>query len=157
MFFISLLFNSTDKKSTWVLIKKYLEEKKTNFNRQFSSDLQVTFSIQCLCETFCGIWKRMKNWIFSICKKLYPSHLPNPASYLFTLNEFKLNYFYSNRLNTGLKKPIYGPKCLIFKWLRNLCDLTILIPDTHSVRYSDVQYSDGYFMLLWNYFLLDDS
>ena len=45
---------------------------------------------------------------------------------------------YSNGgLKTGLKKPEYGPKCPVFKWSTKLCDLTIWIPDIHSVQYSD--------------------
>ena len=51
---------------------------------------------------------------------------------------------YSNTsLKTGLKKPIYGPKCWVFEWSAKSFDLTIWIPDTHSVQYLDVRYSDG--------------
>ena len=28
-------------------------------------------------------------------------------------------------LKTGLKKPVYGPKCLVFKWSAKSCDFTI--------------------------------
>ena len=35
------------------------------------------------------------------------------------------------------KKPVYGPKCLVFEWSAKSCDFTIWIPDTHTVRYSD--------------------
>ena len=40
-------------------------------------------------------------------------------------------------LKTGLKKPVYGTKCLVFEWSANSCDLTIWIGDTHTVQYSD--------------------
>ena len=45
---------------------------------------------------------------------------------------------YSNGgLKTGLKKPVYGSKCQIFKWSAKSCDFTIWIPDTHIVWYSE--------------------
>ena len=47
-------------------------------------------------------------------------------------------------LKIGLKKAVYGPKCLVFKWSAKSMDFTIWIPDTHSVWYSVVRYSDGY-------------
>ena len=40
-------------------------------------------------------------------------------------------------LKTGLKKPVYGPNCLVFKWSVKSCDFTIWIPDTPSVWYSN--------------------
>ena len=46
-------------------------------------------------------------------------------------------------------RPVYDPKCPVFKWTAKSCDFTIWIPDTHSVRYSGVWYSDGY----WNMFI----
>ena len=52
---------------------------------------------------------------------------------------------YSNGgLKTGQKNPVYGPKCPVLKWSAKSCDLTIWIPDTHTVRYLGVRYSDGY-------------
>ena len=52
---------------------------------------------------------------------------------------------YSNGgLKTGLKKPDYGPKCSVFEWSAKSCDFTIWIPDTHTVQYSGVWYSNGY-------------
>ena len=46
---------------------------------------------------------------------------------------------YSNcGLKTGLKKkPVYGPRCPVFKWSAKSCDFTISIPNTHTVQYSD--------------------
>ena len=45
---------------------------------------------------------------------------------------------YSNSgLKTELKKPVYGLKCPVLKWSAKSHDLTIWIPDTHTVRYSD--------------------
>ena len=38
---------------------------------------------------------------------------------------------------TGLKKPVYGPKCPVFEQSVKSCDFTIWIPDTHTVWYSD--------------------
>ena len=35
------------------------------------------------------------------------------------------------------KKPVYGPKCPVFKWFTNSLDFTIWMPDTHTVQYSD--------------------
>ena len=35
------------------------------------------------------------------------------------------------------KKPVYGPKCPIFKWSAMSPDFTIWIPDTQSIWYSD--------------------
>ena len=33
---------------------------------------------------------------------------------------------YSNGgLKTGLKKPVYGPKCAVFEWSAKSCDVTI--------------------------------
>ena len=56
----------------------------------------------------------------------------------------------------GLYSLIYGRKCPVLEWSARSCDLTIWIPDTHTVRYSDesgVRYSDGYcydqFSYLW--------
>ena len=40
------------------------------------------------------------------------------------------------------KKPVYGPKCLVFDWSAKSRYFTIWILDTHTVRYSDVWYSD---------------
>ena len=40
-------------------------------------------------------------------------------------------------LKTGLKKPVYGPKCPVFKWSIKSRDFTIQISDTHTVQYSD--------------------
>ena len=37
----------------------------------------------------------------------------------------------------GLKKPGYGPKCLVFKWSAKSRDFTIWIPNTQTVLYSD--------------------
>ena len=77
----------------------------------------------------------------------------------------------SNHLNTGLiwnlngrfvsgcqiemvvwkpnwKKPVDGPKCLVFEWSAKSGDLSIWIPYTHTVRYSGVRYSDGYCTIL---------
>ena len=96
---------------------------------------------------------------------MYPSHLPNPASYLFTLNEFKLKLLFLQLSSDYRTSPVFRwlyenqtekaylwSKNVILEWSLNLCDFTIWIPDTHSVRYSDVQYSDGYFMLLLELF-----
>ena len=66
----------------------------------------------------------------------------------------KLQSEYGNHLNTklirhsngslknGLKKPVYGPKCLVFKWSTTSWDLIFWIPDTHADRYSGVLYLD---------------
>ena len=35
------------------------------------------------------------------------------------------------------KKPVYGPKSLVFKWSAKTCDFTIWIPDTCTVQNSD--------------------
>ena len=35
------------------------------------------------------------------------------------------------------KKPVYGPKCLVFEWCAKSHDFTIWIADTHTVLYSD--------------------
>ena len=40
-------------------------------------------------------------------------------------------------LNDGLKKPVYGSKCPVFKWSAKPHDFTIKILDTNTVRYSD--------------------
>ena len=83
-------------------------------------------------------------------------------------NRFNLRFetFHSNRLNTGLvwysngrfvlvcqmaqypngglksalKKPVYGPKCLVFKWSAKSRDNHL----NTGHWYSGVQYSDGY-------------
>ena len=36
-----------------------------------------------------------------------------------------------------LKKPVYGPKCLVFEWSAKARDFTIWIPVTHTVQNSD--------------------
>ena len=42
---------------------------------------------------------------------------------------------YSNGgLKPGLKKPVYGPKCLAFKWSAKSGGFTIWIPDIHTVH-----------------------
>ena len=46
--------------------------------------------------------------------------------------------------NPDWKKPVESPKCLVFEWSYKSPDFTIWIPDTHTVRYSGVQNSDGY-------------
>ena len=75
---------------------------------------------------------------------------------------------YSNHLNTGLiwylngrfvlkcvlfgciqmvvwkpdwKKTVYGPKCPVSKWSTKSHDLTLWMPDSHTVRYSDGYYN----------------
>ena len=58
-------------------------------------------------------------------------------------------WYLNGSLKTGLKKPVYGPLCLVFKWSDESCDFTIWIPDTHTVCYSDVRYSDGYCIVLY--------
>ena len=35
------------------------------------------------------------------------------------------------------KKPVHGPKCLVFEWSAKSPDFAIWIPDTHAVWYSD--------------------
>ena len=40
-------------------------------------------------------------------------------------------------LKTRLKKPINGPKCLVFQWSAKSCDFTIRKQDTLTVQYSD--------------------
>ena len=40
-------------------------------------------------------------------------------------------------LNGGLKNPVYGPKCPVFKWSAKSRDLNIGIPDNHTVQHSD--------------------
>ena len=40
-------------------------------------------------------------------------------------------------MKTGLKKPVYGPKCLVFQWSAESLDFTLWNLDTHTVRYSD--------------------
>ena len=42
------------------------------------------------------------------------------------------------------KKPVYGPKCPVIEWSAKSRNFTIWITDTQTVRYSGVQYSDGY-------------
>ena len=48
-----------------------------------------------------------------------------------------------------------GPFCLDFQWFwtkwPHFCDFTIWIPDTYTVRYSRIQYSDGYWIrvMVW--------
>ena len=42
------------------------------------------------------------------------------------------------------KKPVYGPKFLVFEWSAKSHDFTIWIPDAHTIQYSGVRYSDGY-------------
>ena len=45
---------------------------------------------------------------------------------------------YSNDgLKTRLKMPVYGPKCPALEWSAMSREITILIPDIHTVRYSD--------------------
>ena len=46
------------------------------------------------------------------------------------------------------KKPVYGPKCPVFEWSAKSRDFTTWIPDTHTVLYSVVWYSDGYCILI---------
>ena len=45
------------------------------------------------------------------------------------------------------QKPVYGPKCPVFKWSAKSCDFFIWILDNHTVQYSGVGYSDGYCIL----------
>ena len=46
--------------------------------------------------------------------------------------------WYSNGcLKTGLKKPIYCPKCPVIKWSIKSHDFTIWILNTHTVQFSD--------------------
>ena len=44
------------------------------------------------------------------------------------------------------KKPIYGPKCLVFKWSAKSCNFTTWIPDTQTVRLED---SIGIWIVAW--------
>ena len=39
--------------------------------------------------------------------------------------------------NQTENKPVYGPKCLVFKWSAKSGDFTIWILDTQEVRYLD--------------------
>ena len=62
-------------------------------------------------------------------------------------------WYLNGGLKIGLKKPVYGPNCLVFKWSAKSHDFTIIILDTHTVQYSDesgVHYSDGYCTLQSN-------
>ena len=61
--------------------------------------------------------------------------------HLWTIRPFSYQTFF---LETELKKPVFGPKCLVFKWSVKSRDLTIWILDTHIVWYSGIWYSDGY-------------
>ena len=45
--------------------------------------------------------------------------------------------YWNGGLKTRLKRPVYGPKCLVFKWFAKLHDFTIWMLGTKSVRYSD--------------------
>ena len=45
--------------------------------------------------------------------------------------------YYNGGLETGLKKPVSGPKCPVFKWSTKSHDFILWILDTPSVRYSD--------------------
>ena len=40
-------------------------------------------------------------------------------------------------LKPDWRRPVYGPKCPVFKWFFKSLDFTIWIPDTHTVQYSD--------------------
>ena len=46
-------------------------------------------------------------------------------------------WYLNGGLKIGLKEPVYGPKCSVFKWSAKSGDFTIWIPDTHTVRYLD--------------------
>ena len=52
-------------------------------------------------------------------------------------------------LNTRLKKPVFGPKYLVFKWSAKSCDIHLnnrhpKCPVSRWIRYLGVRYSDGY-------------
>ena len=68
----------------------------------------------------------------------------------------KMVWYSNDGLKTWLKKAFYGPKCPVFVWS---CDFTIWIPDTHSVSYSSVRYSDGYcsYLAEWTEFSFSES
>ena len=69
--------------------------------------------------------------------------------------EFNMVRFSNGDLKTGLKKPVYGEKCLLFKWSAKSCEFTIWKLDTHAVQYSGNWYSDGYCLLLRFQFILN--
>ena len=50
---------------------------------------------------------------------------------------FQMVKYSNGGLKTGLKNPVYGPKCTEFKWSAMSHDFNIWIPETHTVRYSD--------------------
>ena len=53
-------------------------------------------------------------------------------------------------LKTGLKKPVYCPKCPVFKWSARSPDFTIWILD-NTVRYLGVGYSNGCCICSWHF------
>ena len=83
--------------------------------------------------------KHYQNW-FQNTQIEYSNHL-NTGLVWYSNGRFAVSgcqmVWYSNvGLKTGLKKPVYGPKCIVLEWSAKSHDFTILIPDNLQMVHS---------------------
>ena len=127
---------------------------------------RLTMTTRCDEQQADRSWQQeFKGWTQVQVTRIF-IHLLNTWSRLIDWlidHSYTLSLRYSNHLNTGLvwysngrfvsgckmvciqmvvwkpywKKPVYGPKCPVFKMSAKSCDFTSWIPDTHTVWYSD--------------------